>query len=401
MNRQFLLLVLIFTLTNAAFSQDWVIQEANTSSSLKDVFFVNHNKGFVVGTYGTLLQTTNGGLDWSIISLNTTNHLSSIYFTDSLNGFLVSDYELYKSEDGGQTWISQDSINGRDIHFVDQDTGYVFGNQKILTTTDGGLNWSSLNPPNNPIHDGGTALDPQTIFVWGAYGTVYKSSDNGLSWQLPYASSTQDVYDIFFVNDSVGYLAGGDNYHGSNSGFLNKTINKGEDWSTIISAGVFRFRQLHSISFVNEQLGFMVGNEGNIAKTTDSGNTWTTLNSPTNQSLNKVFFLDSLIGYSVGANGTILKTINSGGYSNISTPTTKLQFNIYPNPFTSNITIQGKNVDNLNTQVYIYNLNGKIVYNTSSFQNSLVLDLEKLKPGIYIVNIFNDKNSVFSKICKL
>jgi photosystem II stability/assembly factor-like uncharacterized protein len=400
MNRQFLLLILIFTVINAAFSQNWIKQEANTSSNLQDLFFVTHNKGFIVGTNGTLLQTTNGGLDWSIIPFNSTKNLRSIYFTDSLKGFLVSDYELYKTEDGGQTWISQYSINGRDIHFVDQDTGYVFGNQKILTTNDGGLTWSSLNPPNNPIHDGGTAIDSKTFFVWGAYGVVDKSTDGGLSWQYVYGSSTRNLYDIFFVNDSIGYLAGGENAHGSTSGILNKTINKGEDWSIDCLQPGSSFKHLLSIYFVNEQLGFVVGKEGNIGKTTDSGNTWTKLNSPTNYSLNKVFFLDSLIGYSVGANGTILKTIN-GGTNNINTPATKIQFNIYPNPFTSNITIQWENVYNLNTQVYIYNLNGKIVYNTSSIHNSLVLDLEKLKPGIYIMNIFNDKNSVFSKISKL
>lgn len=400
--KQLIIILLLFNIINTVSSQDWIIQESNTSSYLQDLFFITYDKGFVVGTNGTLLQTTNGGLDWSIIPLNTTSHLRSIYFTDTLCGFITSDYELFKTEDGGQAWISQDSIYRGNIRFFDQDTGFVFGPQEVLATVDGGLTWISQIPSYSAVHyDGAMAVDSKTFFMWGAYGTVYKSTDGGTSWQLVYGASTQSLYDIYFVNDSTGYLVGGENGHGSTSAILNKTTNRGEDWGSCfpLNSGT-SFKHLHSICFVNEQLGFVVGEEGNIGKTTDSGNTWTKLESPTNHALTKVFFLDSLIGYSVGTNGTILKTIN-GGYNNISSSVTKTQINIYPNPFTSYITIQSENFDNLNTQIYVYNLDGRAIYNTSSLRNSIVLDLEKLKSGIYIVKIYNDKYSSISIVSKL
>lgn len=69
---------------------------------------------------------------------------------------------------------------------------------------------------------------------------------------------------------------------------------------------------LNGICFTGDNIGYVVGGEGKIIKTTDAGNTWQQQNSGVSVSLTKIFFLDANTGYCGGFGGTILKTTNAG-----------------------------------------------------------------------------------------
>ena len=51
--------------------------------------FVNADLGFMGGTSGTLLKTTDGGESWTQIPNFTTSHLESIFFINENEGWLV------------------------------------------------------------------------------------------------------------------------------------------------------------------------------------------------------------------------------------------------------------------------------------------------------------------------
>ena len=68
------------------------------------------------------------------------------------------------------------------------------------------------------------------------------------------------------------------------------------------------------LTFINEVTGFAI-TQGFIAKTTDGGNTWATINLPISTPLRKVQFTDTQTGYVIGGDGTIgvlLKTTDGG-----------------------------------------------------------------------------------------
>ncbi|MBK8415559.1 MAG: T9SS type A sorting domain-containing protein [Bacteroidetes bacterium] len=77
-----------------------------------------------------------------------------------------------------------------------------------------------------------------------------------------------------------------------------------------------------------------------------------------------------------------------------------IQLSIYPNPATDKLTIQSE--ENLSS-VIIYDLQGKIVYQTSeSDENSLDIDLNNFNSGTYITKITNSTgNSLTEKFIKL
>ncbi len=71
-------------------------------------------------------------------------------------------------------------------------------------------------------------------------------------------------------------------------------------------------RNLYDITFVDKQ-GWIVGDAGAIAHTTDGGNSWAWQTTPVDVILNAVRFNnDGLTGAAVGADGVILATMNGG-----------------------------------------------------------------------------------------
>ncbi len=87
----------------------WTAISRGTIKDLMDVYFCNADMGFVVGSEGLILKTTNGGITWSSYSGLPNYYLNSVYFTDYQTGYIAGDYGI------------------------------------ILKTTNGGLNWTALN----------------------------------------------------------------------------------------------------------------------------------------------------------------------------------------------------------------------------------------------------------------
>lgn len=75
----------------------------------------------------------------------------------------------------------------------------------------------------------------------------------------------------------------------------------------------------------------------------------------------------------------------------------KSSFTIYPNPATENITIQFINSTSEH-QLYIYNVEGKLIEQFASNLNNKSIMLEDLKEGLYFVKLQNDENVEVQKL---
>jgi len=85
--------------------------------------------------------------------------------------------------------------------------------------------------------------------------------------------------------------------------------NGGENWEAQESGTE---QDLKSITFVNDKVGWAVGNSGVIIHTEDGGSTWSAQRSNTNRSLNKIFSLNDKEGWITGDEGIVLYTIDGG-----------------------------------------------------------------------------------------
>jgi photosystem II stability/assembly factor-like uncharacterized protein len=95
-----------------------------------------------------LWQTTNGGLAWAKRTLpgGAAEAPGSMAFPAVRTGWLAGgDGAIFKTNDGGQSWVKQASGTRRSLHdieFVDSRYGWAVGERgTILATRDGGAHW--------------------------------------------------------------------------------------------------------------------------------------------------------------------------------------------------------------------------------------------------------------------
>src|SRR5215211_3461476 len=92
-------------------------------NNLRGASFVDANTGTVVGEYGTIVRTTDGGNSWTIQASGTTQTLWAVSFTDANNGTAVGEGgTIVGTTDGGAHWASQPSgttLEFREVSYTD------------------------------------------------------------------------------------------------------------------------------------------------------------------------------------------------------------------------------------------------------------------------------------------
>src|SRR5713101_7877035 len=90
------LLLSAFCLLPSVSAEGWTKQHSGTMAWLHAVYFLDQNRGWVAGSSGTLLQTTNGGQTWQRLHPPTTDNLRDVYFANEQVGWLVCERDLFK-----------------------------------------------------------------------------------------------------------------------------------------------------------------------------------------------------------------------------------------------------------------------------------------------------------------
>ncbi|MEJ2546034.1 MAG: YCF48-related protein, partial [Calditrichaceae bacterium] len=111
-------------------------------------YFHDGRTGFVVGSEGNILKTTDTGQTWENIYSGVVEDLRGIEFLDRRTGFVVGDFgRILKSEDGGETWRKTNSGTQENIYsiiFINDMHGWAGTESGIRCTTDGGETWQGV-----------------------------------------------------------------------------------------------------------------------------------------------------------------------------------------------------------------------------------------------------------------
>lgn len=161
--------------------------------------------------------------------------------------------------------------------WVAGDSGY------ILKTTDMGLNWSVQHSNENfRITDiffldkyNGWAIENGSIDGINVINNILSTTDGGSNWQSSvFRPDNVNLYSICFIDEQTGFIGG------DNSLFV-ITTNRGVDWNELPrDTATFSHFPIHKIRFINDSVGFAVGGifdrGGVIWHCTDRGFTWLT-----------------------------------------------------------------------------------------------------------------------------
>ena len=319
--------LLLVALCLPAYAQTgvWTRQRLTTMAWLHSVFFVYSDRGWAVGSRGTLLGTTDGGKSWQAKPQPTVDVLQDIYFTDDQNGWLVCETNIYelKTKDQPRTYLMQTTDGGEhwkriDLPGVDVDArlvravfsprgrGWTFGEGgAIYATRDAGANWTRLQSPTRHLLLGGTFIDDDRGWLVGAGATIIQTSDGGETWHVSrFPTAGQNAVRFAatsFVDNRLGWAVG-------SAGSIYRTLNGGRTWQQLKS-GIAT--DLFDVKFLDAVEGWAVGAEGVIIYTNDGGLHWTTESSGTEHPLERIFFADRTHGWAVGFGGTVVAFVRA------------------------------------------------------------------------------------------
>jgi photosystem II stability/assembly factor-like uncharacterized protein len=110
---------------------------------------VNADVGWVVGAYGTIRKTQNGGSSWSSVSSPVSDELLSIFFQGETEGWISGASGTILKTDDGQTWQEVSTPVTEDLYsifFINQSRGWACGDYGVvLRSLNGGDTWSVLD----------------------------------------------------------------------------------------------------------------------------------------------------------------------------------------------------------------------------------------------------------------
>jgi len=221
----------LYKSTNAG--SNWLKIDSVNSGSLRKVYFLNDNTGFMLGYAGEIFKTTNGGSNWSTFNSGITYGLSSIFFVNPVTGYACGGSpapKLFKTIDSGNSWNQIYSTTGttfNDINFINPNTGFITG-KNIMKTTDAGVTWNNKTPGSTSFYQKTFFSSNNTGYTFGSYGKVVKTTNMGEDWSELIMPTDMFFNDIYFLNDNTGYLVG-------DQGMILKTTNGGGNFFVGIS----------------------------------------------------------------------------------------------------------------------------------------------------------------------
>ncbi|MBS1494288.1 MAG: T9SS type A sorting domain-containing protein [Bacteroidetes bacterium] len=364
------------------------LSKENWGASTAAVYFKDMNNGYAaIGK--KICRTQNAGASWDTIS-NLSPYYQGQYFEISNMHFLTDNFAYLTIANSGMQWSSR----------------------QILFTTDGGYNWHSSGV-SSYSSGSGTYYSSQSIvdFKMTSQSTGYyilaastssqfgqttysyelrKTSNGGNNWiSLNTNINTQKIYHIDFINDNTGYAS-------IDSNRFMKTIDGGATWilKNYLSSSPEQIYMIDEMNIYNVSVE-------KFYRTRNGGITWEVQNPGINMTsgYNKISFLNSDIGYIIGRDGTILKTTTGGtvliGNNNSLTADKYFLSQNYPNPFNPETKIQFSIPKNGLVKIVVYDMLGREVkelVNEFKQQGSYNVSFNgaSLSSGIYFYKLITD-----------
>jgi len=210
-----------------------------------------------IGDRSVFMRTDDGGASWSVQTLTAENTdidpnwaivfedpvLYDVEFVDDQNGFVVGEFgKIYHTADGGETWMErQKSLMDETIFDImdlptlfdveiaaDGKSGVVVGlDGRVGRSSDGGKTWGfephGVKEYVDPFYSG-TVLGDGTVWAVGSSGQVVKTGDDGRLSRGSFGTAINSwVRRIRFIDNENGWVVGG-------FGLIMNTTDGGKTW---------------------------------------------------------------------------------------------------------------------------------------------------------------------------
>jgi photosystem II stability/assembly factor-like uncharacterized protein len=288
---------------------------ARVVENLYGADLIDETTGFVVGAFGAVFRTADGGLTWTRQATPTDEYLFGVDFFSPERGAAVGKAgTVLTTDDGGKTWTKRSSGTDRNlfsVSYVTPDRLWAIGDWgAVIESHDGGATWKDRTLSEDVVLTSQSWPDASHGFLAGEFGSVYKTEDGGESWVKVATGTEKTLFGVAFVTPTDGWAVGID-------GLMLRTKDGGVTWE--VQRGSLEGESLEALGFMEAlrnpglydvefagDYGYVVGDVGMLLVSSDRGETWTERKLPAEMSL---FWLR---GASVTAGGRALLVGASG-----------------------------------------------------------------------------------------
>ena len=265
------------------------------------------------------LGASTASAQWELQPTGVTSDFFGVWFTSPTKGWVVGKNGTFmQTTDGGKTWAQGQGLswqtNLNKIMFSDTTHGWIVGDYNtVFSTNDGGQSWSQFGygfgAPYSSNYYGIFDLKRDgrnSIWISGgrntnAFTDIEKMDTSGYL-QPQIMGFAGRLVRLFFLNDSLGWAVG-------DSGLILSTTNGGTWWNEQQSHTKLG---LNDVAFFNPDTGVCCGTDGLIFRTTDGGSHWNETNYTQGVILFRLVRLGDSTAYIVGTSNTILKSTDEG-----------------------------------------------------------------------------------------
>ena len=315
---------------NAPAAMQTLGQVLADDATLHDITFVDAQHGWAVGDRGVILATDDGGAHWHAQTSGVETPLLSVSFVDPQRGWIVGGNTtplthrtngiVLRTFDGGQTWERTETPTLprlTHVQFFDAAHGMAAGYGSsfypsgVFVTQDGGRRWQPLAGSNQSTWVAGSFIDADTGFLAGpdsARGLVF---DRKLTTPPMATADSRQPLGLSATSATEAWMVGGD-------GLVLHTTDSGTTWQppatppVTLSPAMSSAWQWTTVAARGNRV-WITGLPGSvIAHSPDAGATWTLQPTGGNTPLEKIAFVDDQRGWAVGTLGTILATDDGG-----------------------------------------------------------------------------------------
>jgi photosystem II stability/assembly factor-like uncharacterized protein len=254
--------------------------------------------------------------------------------------YVVAPYEsgVWMTTDAGATWQMILDTLALSVHFYDRNNGVVAhvlntdgGTGTLFVTTDGGLSWTTRElPPGQRNYYMTFMPSPGTILASGINWqgpisnliyppvsqrtSIFKSTDGGVTWSNFSWLGGRPIMLVASQSQGKIFLAG-------TQGVIYESNPDGETWNKLTAGALIQNRDGAAspdgtrLMSVGNAMGFALtpgwGHLGLVSISTDGGVSWSEADSITDRPLLSCTFIDNSTAFAAGE-GTIFKTTDGG-----------------------------------------------------------------------------------------
>lgn len=186
----------------------------------------------MVGSYGKILRSEDGGVTWTVQKTPTKAHLQKVVAWDKNSLLATGDNAtVLVTSDAGKSWnaVKVPTYERGDVFlsaFIEPGSGraWIAGNMgMVLVSDDKGATWRMSHPQEDLSWNGVAVSKGKNVWLVGEAGKVQRSADNGGTWQSVAVPTDASLNAIAFSDANHGVIVG-------LSGTILVTANGGKSW---------------------------------------------------------------------------------------------------------------------------------------------------------------------------